>query len=187
MGGDAEGRGGSGTICVRSQPHPLRHRRDPLCHFVTSPPGGGRARVETSVNLSPGGGRARVETSVNLSPLWGRAETSVNSPPDGGRCRRQRGSGTIFVRFQPHPLGHRRDPPLSLRDISPRWGESESRDLCQLSPPLCGGESGMDPGEGLPIPPRPIDSGPPPPPARILLLNPNRGRADAYASAAGRS
>ncbi len=185
MGGDAEGRGGSGTICVRSQPHPLRHRRDPLCHFVTSPPGGGRARVETSVNLSPGGGRARVETSVNLSPLWGRAETSVNSPPDGGRCRRQRGSGTIFVRFQPHPLGHRRDPPLSLRDISPRWGESESGDLRQPLPSV--GESGMDPGEGLPIPPRPIDSGPPPPPARILLLNPNRGRADAYASAAGRS
>ena len=45
----------------------------------------------------------------------------------GGDAEGRGGSGTVFVRFQPHLLRHKRDPPLSLRDISPRWGESKSR------------------------------------------------------------
>ena len=71
-----------------------------------SPPLSGNALL---LPLSPLRGNAAL---LPLSPLWGEMPKA-----EGGRERSS-------PRLRPHPLRHRRDPPLSLRDISPQRGES---------------------------------------------------------------
>ena len=59
-------------------------------------------------------------TGVDVPARW------TTLPPPGGDAEGRGGSGTIFARSRSHPLSHRWDLPLSLRDISPHWGESKS-------------------------------------------------------------
>ena len=118
-----------GLTCVHFPSWPCQ---TPLCHFVTSPPGRGRA------NLAPRGNRTVScrrflspleempltpsppvggDATYSLSPCGGRCHL-FPSPPCGGRCRRQRGVRPAFT----SPHGRAR-PPLSLRNISPEVGE----------------------------------------------------------------
>ncbi len=95
-------------------PHPLGHRVDPLCHCVTSPPAWrGEIRVFREQALVVWNGSLRAETFAKLSPFWGEMPKAEGGP------------GRTSLALPPHLLRHRGDPPLSLRDISPRLAGGE--------------------------------------------------------------
>ena len=149
LGGDAEGRGGSGTTFALCQLFCSGTEGTPLCHCVTSPPAGGRAEQRPLFNSPPG--ESESGGLCQLSPDGGRAraEASIHSPPSGGRCRRQRGVWDDLRVLPTFLLRYRRDPPLSLRDISPRWGESRAEAPVNSLPG--GGRARVDYGRGFSV------------------------------------